>query len=76
MVADSARRVMRYPALTCPLTDPAGAIARRTHPPQRGPYRRAAHGLSVTGHPLLCGHFIPEEAPEELIADLFDFLQE
>ena len=29
---------------------------------------------SVEGHPLPCGHFIPEEAPEELLADLRTFL--
>ena len=29
----------------------------------------------VTGHPLPCGHFIPEEAPEELLADLQVFLR-
>lgn len=29
----------------------------------------------VTGHPLPCGHFIPEEAPEELLADLQEFLR-
>jgi haloacetate dehalogenase len=28
----------------------------------------------VEGHPLPCGHFIPEEAPEELLADLRGFL--
>ena len=28
----------------------------------------------VEGHPLPCGHFIPEEAPEELLADLRRFL--
>ncbi len=28
----------------------------------------------VEGHPLACGHFIPEEAPEELLADLGAFL--
>jgi haloacetate dehalogenase len=30
----------------------------------------------VEGHPLPCGHFIPEEAPEELLADLWSFLRE
>jgi len=30
---------------------------------------------SVEGHPLPCGHFIPEEAPEELLADLRGFLR-
>ena len=29
----------------------------------------------VVGHPLACGHFIPEEAPEELLADLQAFLR-
>lgn len=29
---------------------------------------------SVQGHPLACGHFIPEEAPQELLADLRSFL--
>jgi len=29
---------------------------------------------SVEGHPLPCGHFIPEEAPEELLTDLRAFL--
>ena len=28
----------------------------------------------VEGHPLPCGHFIPEEAPDELLADLRPFL--
>jgi haloacetate dehalogenase len=27
------------------------------------------------GHPLPCGHFIPEEAPDELLADLRPFLR-
>jgi haloacetate dehalogenase len=30
---------------------------------------------AVAGHPLPCGHFIPEEAPEELLADLRTFLR-
>jgi len=30
---------------------------------------------AVQGHPLPCGHFIPEEAPEELLADLRTFLR-
>jgi len=30
---------------------------------------------AVEGHPLPCGHFIPEEAPEELLADLWRFLR-
>src|SRR6185436_7984836 len=29
---------------------------------------------NVVGHSLPCGHFIPEEAPEELLADLRKFL--
>jgi haloacetate dehalogenase len=29
----------------------------------------------VRGHALACGHFIPEEAPEELLADLRRFLE-
>jgi haloacetate dehalogenase len=29
----------------------------------------------VSGHPLPCGHFIPEEAPEALLADLQAFLR-
>jgi haloacetate dehalogenase len=29
----------------------------------------------VEGHPLPCGHFIPEEAPDELLADLWTFLR-
>jgi haloacetate dehalogenase len=31
-------------------------------------------GERVEGHPIACGHFIPEEAPEELLADLQPFL--
>ncbi len=34
---------------------------------------KAAH---VSGHPLQCGHFIPEEAPDELLRDLIPFLAE
>ncbi len=30
----------------------------------------------VRGNPLPCGHFIPEEAPEELLAAILPFLQE
>jgi haloacetate dehalogenase len=30
----------------------------------------------VCGHPLPSGHFIPEEAPEELLATSVPFLQE
>lgn len=29
----------------------------------------------VCGHPVPCGHFIPEEAPERLLADLRGFLE-
>jgi haloacetate dehalogenase len=32
---------------------------------------KAAH---VRGHPVQCGHFIPEEAPDELLRDLIPFL--
>jgi haloacetate dehalogenase len=31
--------------------------------------------VDVRGHPLPCGHFIPEEAPGELLADLRQFLR-
>ena len=31
---------------------------------------------SVRGHPVKCGHFIPEEAPDELLRDLRPFLLE
>jgi len=31
--------------------------------------------LDARGHPLPCGHFIPEEAPAELLADLRAFLR-
>jgi len=31
---------------------------------------------SVRGHPVKCGHFIPEEAPDELLRDLVPFLLE
>jgi len=31
--------------------------------------------LDVRGHPLACGHFIPEEAAAELLADLRPFLR-
>jgi haloacetate dehalogenase len=31
--------------------------------------------LDARGHPLACGHFIPEEAPAELLADLRPFLR-
>jgi len=30
----------------------------------------------VRGHPVTCGHFIPEEAPDELLRDLIPFLAE
>jgi haloacetate dehalogenase len=30
----------------------------------------------VSGHPLPCGHFIPEEAPAELLRDLNAFLEQ
>jgi haloacetate dehalogenase len=30
---------------------------------------------NVSGHPLPCGHFIPEEAPKELLRDLNAFLE-
>ena len=30
----------------------------------------------VRGHPVKCGHFIPEEAPDELLRDLVPFLLE
>ncbi len=35
-----------------------------------------AKALDVRGHPLPCGHFIPEEAPAALLADLQRFLAE
>jgi len=31
---------------------------------------------NVRGHPVKCGHFIPEEAPDELLHDLVPFLLE
>ncbi len=31
---------------------------------------------NVRGHPVKCGHFIPEEAPDELLRDLIPFLVE
>jgi haloacetate dehalogenase len=31
---------------------------------------------NVRGHPVQCGHFIPEEAPDELLRDLLPFLRE
>ena len=34
----------------------------------------AERAESVRGRPLDCGHYIPEEAPEELLAELKDFL--
>jgi haloacetate dehalogenase len=30
----------------------------------------------VRGHPVPCGHFIPEEAPQELLRDLIPFLEQ
>jgi haloacetate dehalogenase len=32
--------------------------------------------LDVRGHPLPCGHFIPEEAPDALMRDMVAFLQQ
>ena len=37
-------------------------------------WRERAH--DVQGKPLDCGHFIPEERPEELVAELLPFLSE
>jgi haloacetate dehalogenase len=31
---------------------------------------------NVRGHPVKCGHFIPEEAPDALLRDLIPFLLE
>ena len=31
-------------------------------------------GLNVRGKALECGHFIPEEKPDELVSELFDFI--
>ena len=31
--------------------------------------------LEVRGHALDCGHFIPEERPDEFVAALLDFLE-
>jgi haloacetate dehalogenase len=39
-----------------------------------GTWREKA--ASVRGQPVKCGHFIPEEAPEELLRDLIPFLLE
>jgi haloacetate dehalogenase len=30
--------------------------------------------VDVRGNPIACGHFIPEEAPEELLSELLPFL--
>jgi haloacetate dehalogenase len=35
-------------------------------------WRRAA--LNVQGRPLACGHYLPEEVPEELLAEVLPFL--
>ncbi len=35
---------------------------------------RAWCAADVTGGPLECGHFLPEEKPDEVVARLFDFL--
>ena len=33
-----------------------------------------ARASSVRGKALECGHFIPEEKPDELVSELFDFI--
>ena len=38
------------------------------------PWRQRAD--DIRGKPLPCGHFIPEEKPEELVAELSRFLAE
>ena len=38
-----------------------------------GPARRAAAMTDVRGHALACGHFLPEEAPDETLAELTGF---
>lgn len=69
----SGRCAMRCPAIRCPLRCPVLAIWG-----EFGKIHDLFDVLAtwqekadiVTGHPLPCGHFIPEEAPEELLADL------
>jgi haloacetate dehalogenase len=34
----------------------------------------AAEGLDVSGRSLECGHYIPEEKPEELVEEIFALL--
>jgi haloacetate dehalogenase len=48
-----------------------GVVARCFDP--LAEWRRVA--IDVTGHAFTCGHYIPEEAPEELLRELFVFLR-
>jgi haloacetate dehalogenase len=59
--------------ITCPvlvLWSATGATGAWYDPP--AVWRDWAH--DVTGAPLQCGHFLPEEAPEETLRHLLDFL--
>ena len=47
-----------------------GAVHRCFEP--LAEWRRAA--LNVQGRPLVCGHYLPEEVPEELLAEVQPFL--
>jgi haloacetate dehalogenase len=66
--------IARGGKVECPLRvlwSAEGAVARRFD--LLAEWRRVAH--DVSGHSLPCGHFIPEEAPDALVAEILDFFQ-
>ena len=59
--------------IACPilaLWGAKGVVARCFDP--LAEWRRVAN--EVSGHPLACGHYIPEEMPEEVVGELLAFL--
>src|SRR5262249_284823 len=64
-------RTDRNPRIQCPLLVPSGTRWRAPDLPS--PWHDYA--CDVQGRPLDCGHWIAEERPDDLVADLLTFLR-
>jgi haloacetate dehalogenase len=72
-IADDERDLQRK--LACPVLAIWGEFGKmHTLFDVLGTWREKA--VDVRGHPVPCGHFIPEEAPDALVRDLVPFLRQ